>query len=197
MWEVVKTFLVALSVIVHVMAPGAAIPAARAQGGPKAVPGMRIEGNDMALPRAAAEMREALLAAVASGDLEDLRFAFELNEMKPDLGPGFGPDGERDCVAFWRSLSADKSGRDVLEALGRILALPRAAVPLGRDVENSIVYVWPYFAEAPISTLDGAQLEELKALLPQGEDPATWPGGVYRFWRLSIGADGTWLSFTR
>ena len=33
------------------------------------------------------EMRETLLSAVQSGQIEELRQAFELNDLKPDLVP--------------------------------------------------------------------------------------------------------------
>ncbi|MDX2205784.1 MAG: hypothetical protein NW223_23740 [Hyphomicrobiaceae bacterium] len=153
--------------------------------------------REVKLPRPVAEMREAIEAAIASGRIEDLREAFELNEIKPDLGPGFAPGVGADPVAFWRRQSGDGEGRELLAALANILALPPAAVPLGRDVENSLVYVWPYLAEVPVAAWTPAMQVEALRLVPVAELRRIQAAGTYTHWRLVIGAEGNWLSLTR
>ncbi|RTL71972.1 MAG: hypothetical protein EKK41_07035 [Hyphomicrobiales bacterium] len=150
-----------------------------------------------ALPRPVDEMREAILAAVQSGRIEDLREAFELNEIRPDLGPDFGPGKETDPVAYWRRISGDGEGREILAALANVLALPVAVAPLGRDIENSKVYVWPYFAEMPLAMLTPAQEVDLLRLVPASTAKEMKARGVYSHWRLVIGAEGNWLALTR
>ena len=66
------------------------------------------------LPRGAAEMRETILLAVRSGRIDDMRTALELNEMRPDVSDA----PVDDIIAYWRGLSKDGSGREILDALG-------------------------------------------------------------------------------
>ena len=102
------------------------------------------------LPAPVREMREAMLSAVKSGRIEELRHAYELNELKPDLGV---PAVKADPVAHWKQISGDGEGREVLAALSLILEAGYVVLPLGRDIENNRVYIWPYFAEVPLETL--------------------------------------------
>jgi hypothetical protein len=145
------------------------------------------------LPAPVAEMREAILAAVRSGNIEELRHAFELNELKPELGPE--PVG--DPVAFWKKISGDGEGREVLAVLAEILDAGYVAVPLGRDLENNRIYVWPYFAEVPLQKLTPAQQVELLRLVPPAAAKEMVQTGKYTYWRLAIGADGTWHHFRK
>ena len=145
------------------------------------------------LPAPVQEMREAILAAVKSGQIEDLRYAFELNELKPELAL----EPVADPVAFWRQISADGRGLEVLAALGQILEAGYVVLPTGRDLENNRIYVWPYFAELPLDRLTPSQEVELMRLLgpaPARELTAT---GRYASWRIAIGADGVWHSFRK
>jgi hypothetical protein len=157
--------------------------------GASAILGHGAEG----LPRAVAEMREAILVAVQSGRIEELRFAIELNELRPELGAAAGSDP----IAHLRSLSVDGTGRDILAVLGTLLEGGYAAIPAGSDIENSRVYVWPYFAEVPLGTLTPAQQAELDRLVSPAEAKAMRAAGRWSWWRLAIGAAGTWLSFGR
>jgi hypothetical protein len=145
------------------------------------------------LPSPVAEMREAILAAVRSGNIEELRHAFELNELKPELGPE--PVG--DPVAFWKKISGDGEGREVLAVLAEILDAGYVAVPLGRDLENNRIYVWPYFAEVPLQKLTPAQQVELLRLVPPAAAKEMIQTGKYTYWRIAIGADGTWHHFRK
>ena len=145
------------------------------------------------LPAPVAEMREAILAAVRSGNIEELRYAFELNELKPELGP----EPVSDPVAYWKKISGDGEGREILAALAELLDAGYVTLPLGRDLENNRIYVWPYFAEVPLASLTPGQQVELLRLVPPAAAKEMLAGGTYSHWRLAIGADGTWHSFRR
>jgi len=145
------------------------------------------------LPGAVQDMRAAILEAVHAGEIEDLRRAYELNELKPDLGDG----PIADPVAHWRQISGDGEGREILAILAGILDAGYVTVAGGRDVENARVYVWPYFAEMPISSLSKAQEVELLRLVSPAALAAMRAAGRYTYWRVTIGADGTWHSFRK
>jgi hypothetical protein len=139
-------------------------------------------------------MREAILAAVRAGRIEELRHAWEMNELKPDLGVEPLP---KDPVAHWKSISADGEGREVLAALAEILEAGHVELPLGRDIENNRIYVWPYFAEVALDKLTPAQEVELLRLVPPAAAKEMRASKRYTSWRLAIGADGTWHYFRR
>ena len=86
-----------------------------------------------ALPQPVAEMREAILAAVESGDIEEMRTPLEWNELKPELADS----PVADPIAHWRQISGDGEGREILAVLGEILRQPHAILPVGRDAENN------------------------------------------------------------
>jgi len=149
-------------------------------------------GSDR-LPLPVREMREAILEAVNSGNIEDLRHAYELNELRPDLG--VAPIG--DPVAHWKEISSDGHGRAVLDTLAAILQAGYASLALGQDLENNRVYVWPYFAEVPLDGLSPAQAAELENLVAAAGVEEMKAAGKYTRWRLAIGADGTWHYFKK
>ena len=146
------------------------------------------------LPGPVQDMREAILGAVRSGRIDELRHAWELNELKPDLGIAPAPG---DPIAHWKRISGDGEGREILAALGEILEAGYVVLPLGRDLENNKIYVWPYLAEVALDKLNPAQeVEALRLVAPTAlqEMRST---GKYTHWRIAIGADGTWHSFRR
>jgi len=145
------------------------------------------------LPAAVAEMREAILSAVRSGLIEDLKTAIEWNEMKPELA-GANAD---DPIAHLKQLSGDGEGREMLAILGNLLEGAHTVVPLGRDLENNRVFVWPAIADKPLAGLTPAEEVELLRLVPVAAAKEMKAKGKYAFWRLMIGADGTWHSFNK
>jgi hypothetical protein len=153
----------------------------------------RVYYGTAELPGPVQEMREAILSAVRSGRIEDLRYAYELNELKPELAS----EPVADPVAFWRQLSGDGQGFEVLAALGQILDAGYVVQPLGRDLENNRIYVWPYFAEVPLEGLTAPQEVELMRLMGVAVGRQLKANGRYASWRLAIGADGVWHSFRR
>jgi hypothetical protein len=144
-------------------------------------------------------MREAILDAIASGTIEALKSAIELNELPPDVGraPNVGQGRREDPITALKRQSADGSGRDVLDVLGRLLATDAALVPLGRDIENNGVYVWPYLAERDLSKLSKVDRAALDALVGQDAAAEIVRSGRWTWWRVAIGADGTWHAFAR
>ena len=138
-------------------------------------------------------MRETILIAVHSGKLDDLRTALELNEMRPDVAD----EPVEDIIAFWRKASKAGDGGEILDVLGRLLDQPPAIVPLGRDIENNRIYVWPALAERPDGPWTAAEDTALAALMPLEDATAVKAAKRWPWWRLAIGADGTWHSFRR
>ena len=160
----------------------------------KPPPPPEVHYGTAGLPAPVLEMREAMLAAVRDGRIEELRHAFDLNELKPELGAG-PPAG--DPVAHWKTVSGDGEGREILAALAEVLEMGYVALPLGRDVENNRIYVWPYLAEVPLDKLTPAQEVDLLRLISPAAAKEMKTKGKYTHWRLAIGADGTWHSFRK
>lgn len=145
------------------------------------------------LPPQVIEMRDGILAAVAMGDIDELRTPLEWNELPPDIADG----PVDDPIAHWKSLSVDGEGREILAALAEVLALSPAVERGGRDIENNRLFIWLYFAERRLDTLTPAEDVDLYRLVPPAEARAMKQSGRYTWWRLVIGADGTWHTFKR
>ncbi|MEQ8825062.1 MAG: hypothetical protein RIC14_11875 [Filomicrobium sp.] len=145
------------------------------------------------LPIPVLEMRDAILVAVESGDLEDLRTAIEWNELRPE----FGVSKDDDPIEVWRKQSEDGTGGEVLKLLGKLLEGGPASLPIGRDHENNAVYVWPYLSEVPVKNLNAADREALSAMMSEAELEDLLEHGKWTWYRLAIGADGTWHVFSR
>ena len=138
-------------------------------------------------------MRELLLTAARSGDADELKAILDASAVKPDLGV----DATADPVAALKAAASDHEGRETLAALSEILELPPVALPLGRDLENNLIYVWPYLAERPLDTLSPAEEIDLYRLAPAGKVTEMREKKRWLWWRLTIGADGSWLSFKK
>ena len=197
--SVLALYLLATLLLVHclgceapVFAQGAK-PGSPKKGQARSAAATEINYGTAKLPAPVADMREAILGAVRSGRIEELRHAFELNELKPELGPGLVPDP----IAHWKQISGDGEGREVLAALAEILDAGYVTLPLGRDLENNRIYIWPYFAEVPLASLSPAQQVELLRLVPPAAAKEMIANGKYTYWRIAIGADGTWHSFRK
>lgn len=149
--------------------------------------------NSGPLPAPVEEMRQAILAATHSGNIEDLREPLDWNELKPEVAAAAGEDP----IAYWKKTSGDGNGREILAVLADILPMRAAELPLGRDLENNIIYVWPYLAEMELDKLTPAQEVDLLRLVGPAEAKAMRAGKKWTWWRLTIGADGTWHSFKK
>jgi len=149
--------------------------------------------NEKPLPGPVEEMRHAILAAAQSGRIEDLTVPLDWNELRPDIAA----TPVDDPIAYWKRTSGDGQGREILAVLANILQMPPAELPLGKDLENNIIYVWPYLAESELDKLTPSQEVDLLRLVSPEEARTMRDKKKWSWWRLTIGADGTWHSFRK
>jgi len=124
------------------------------------------------LPAPVARTRERLLAAARSGDLQ------QLAALMNDSTPVFSFTDEKDPVA--------------LSILTMILEAGYVRVDEGTPQE---MYVWPYFVRMSLSALTPQQKVELFRIVTGADYKDMMKLGVYAFYRVGIGPDGTWHFF--
>lgn len=140
------------------------------------------------LPKAVAAMREAILKAARSGDLERLRPVIESNELTPVFSFGGGTDP----IAFWKKDSEDGKGRTVLARMVEILNMPYTIEDEGTD---HAIYIWPYLYSLDFNELTPAQEVDVYRLVPAEKLKSMRSLGSYYWYRLGISRDGTWQFF--
>lgn len=140
------------------------------------------------LPEPVRVMREKLIEAAKSGDIEKLRALMQAQKEKPAVA--FGDPG--DPIAYLKSLSADPDGREILAILLEVLQ--SGFVHAGEGTADD-AYVWPYFADYPLGALSPEQLVELFTLVTAGDYDDMKSYGAYTFFRVGIAPDGRWLFF--
>ena len=114
--------------------------------------------------------------------------------MKPEFSAIQTSELAVDPIAFWKQQSADGEGRQILAVLSEILAGPAVRIGAGTSGER---FVWPALAETDLGKLTPAQEVQLYRLVPHAEAAALRAGKRWTWWRLAIGADGTWHSFLK
>lgn len=149
------------------------------------------------LPDGVIEMREEIFAAIHAGAPADLETAAAWSEARSGRPVDFGVEGGGDPMSHWKRLSGDGEGLEVLAIAANLLALPPARLAIGKDPENTFVYVWPYLAELPGETLTPTETVDLLRLVHAETAEAIRKGGKWPWWRIAIAADGTWLAFRR
>lgn len=148
-----------------------------------------IERDVGKLPFPTRRMRELLIEAARSGDIERLR---------PYIGSGddmtllsFGGI-EDDPIAFLKSVSGDEEGHEVLAILLELLESGYVHVEEGTENE---MYIWPYFYAQPLDKLTPPQRVELFTLLTSGDYEDMLSFGAYIFYRVGITPQGRWRFF--
>jgi hypothetical protein len=140
------------------------------------------------LPAPVARMRERILAAARSGDLQKLVAVMQGNQTMPV----FSFSEDKDPLGFWKASYPDSEGAEVLAILGTILETGFVHVDVGTPQE---IYLWPYFARTPLDTLTPEQKVELFRIITGGDYKEMREFGAYSFYRLGIAPDGTWHFF--
>lgn len=148
-------------------------------------------GRDVSkLPPQVQRMRQAILRAAMSGDIEALRLPIDMNE----LPPVFGKERTADPIAYLKSISADGNGREMLAILFNLLTTGYAIKDAG--TKNEMI-VWPYHAAIPLGALTPGQEVEIYRFLPPARVKEMAAAGKYSFYSVGIGPDGVWHYFSR
>lgn len=140
-------------------------------------------------PEPVRRMRELIVEAAASGDIERLRPLLgkgvtetQVSIVETDEGP----------VETLKGQSGDDEGIEVLAILIDVLA--GGFVHVGKGTADEL-YVWPYFAEKSLATLTPPEKVELLRIVTAGDFADMKEFGSYNFYRVGITPDGQWKFF--
>lgn len=184
-------FLAALTLLVHALP--VLIPPSKAE---KAVNEKAAAANSApeilrdvsTLPAPVARMRTAILGSAMRGSIEEMRVAVDMNEIPPMIAA----EKAGDPVAYWRKISGDGEGREILAVM---IQLFRTGFVRKTSPQGGEMYIWPYFAEMPLDKLTPAQEVELLTLVPAARAKEMRAKGKYDHYRIGIGQNGVWHFF--
>jgi hypothetical protein len=140
------------------------------------------------LPPAVQRMRDRILAAARTGELQTLLALMRANGSMPI----FSHTQKQDPAAYWKENYPDSEGIEILSILISILDTQPVRVDAGTPQE---AYVWPYFARLPVKSLTPAQKVELFRVVTGSDYKEMLERGRYVFYQVGIGPDGTWRYF--
>ena len=159
----------------------------KAEAKQEVFPPIRRDLGDLPFP--VRRMRELILEAALSGDIEKLRPLIGYGDDVTMLSLG---GIEEDPLNFLRSLSGDKEGHEILAILVEVLESGFVLTDEGTDQE---LYIWPYFFAWPLDKLEPTQKVELYRLVTHGDYEDMESFGAYIFYRLGITPRGRWRFF--
>lgn len=141
------------------------------------------------LPAPARRMRELILEACQSGEIEALRPLIGTGAQITQLSLG---RLEGDPINFLREISGDGEGHEIMAILEEVLEAGFVHLDPGTPEE---IYVWPYFMAYPLDKLDDRQRVELFRIVTWGDFLDMQAFGGYNFYRAGITPEGQWAFF--
>jgi hypothetical protein len=142
------------------------------------------------VPEPVRKMREQIVEAAASGDLERLRPLLGTGATQTQVTVGEPTD---DPISALKDLSGDPEGDEILAILLDVISTGFVRVGQGTPDE---MFVWPYFAEKDLKALTPPERVELLRIVTAGDLSDMQEFGGYNFYRLGITPDGKWKYFT-
>ncbi len=142
------------------------------------------------VPEPVRKMREQIVEAAASGDLERLRPLLGTGATQTQVTVGEPTD---DPISALKDLSGDPEGDEILAILLDVISTGFVHVGQGTPDE---MFVWPYFAEKDLKALTPPERVELLRIVTAGDLSDMQEFGGYNFYRLGITPDGKWKYFT-
>ncbi|MGV1751648.1 hypothetical protein [Agrobacterium sp. CG674] len=149
----------------------------------------QIEHDISKAPEPVRRLRQLIIDAAATGDIEKLR---PLVNTGPNQARIDGDSGN-DPIAALKSFSGDPDGLEVLAIIIDLLSTGYARVDAGTPDET---YVFPYFAGKSLTTLTQPEKVELLRIITAGDLADMQEYGNYSFYRIGISPDGQWKFFT-
>jgi len=148
--------------------------------------------DDLAvLPAPVARIRDKILAACETGDVEALRIPIDWNETRPLFAKSGAFKAGTDPIEILKTLSFDRKGRETIALIRAIFAQPFVKITRG----PTTLYEWPAYARhsQPPNNDDEARARwrcvrfaDLMRSNAEGKPRAT---------RIGIAADGVWHYF--
>lgn len=163
--------------------PGHALPAGDNRPIPEVLYDLEL------LPAPVRRMRELIIEACQSGELEALRLLIGTGADVTRLAFG-GIEG--DPIEYLQQLSGDEGGQEILAILQEVLEAGYVHI---KEEGSPEMYIWPYFFAVPIESLDNRQRVELFKLVTAGDYEDMKAYGSYIFYRTAISPEGRWLFF--
>jgi hypothetical protein len=142
------------------------------------------------VPEPVRRMRQQIVEAAASGDLERLRPLLGSGATQTQVTVGEPTD---DPISALKDLSGDPDGDEILAIMLDVISTGFVHVGQGTSDE---MYVWPYFAEKDLKALTAPERVELLRIVTAGDLSDMQEFGGYNFYRLGITPDGKWKYFT-
>lgn len=142
------------------------------------------------VPEPVRKMREQIVEAAASGDLERLRPLMGIGAEQTQVTVGEPTD---DPIGTLKDLSGDPDGDEILAIMLDIVST--GFVHVGQGTADDM-YVWPYFAEKDLKSLTPPERVELLRIVTAGDLSDMQEFGGYNFYRLGITPEGKWKFFT-
>ncbi len=152
-------------------------------------PPPQIEYDVEKLPEPVRRMRNLLIEACKSGDIEKLRPLVGTGDRAAQLSLSETPD---DPVAFLKAASGDGEGREVMAIMEEVLDAGYVHLNAGTPED---IYVWPYFFGLALDKLDPRQRVELYKIITAGDYDEMVTFNTYIFYRLGITPAGEWAFF--
>jgi hypothetical protein len=141
------------------------------------------------LPAPVRQMREKIVEAAASGDIERLRPLFGTG----DTAANIMNNEFDDPIEALKNFSGDADGQEILAIMLDILSTGSAHFDSGTPDE---AYVWPYFTGKALNTLTPPERVDLLRIVTAGDLAGMEENGNYNFFRLGIAPDGKWKFFS-
>ncbi len=144
-----------------------------------------------ALPRPVAAIRQKILKACATGDIEALRIPIDWNEVRPLFERGAKRPLGEDPIERLKALSFDRAGQETLALLRNVLRQAFIVETRGR----SQMYVWPAFALKPPADPSPDERQIMLSCVRFADLARTDASGRPPSMRVGVAADGVWHYF--
>jgi hypothetical protein len=143
------------------------------------------------LPAPVRALRDKILAACATGDIEALRIPIDWNEVRPLFERGARRPAGADPIETLKSLSSDRAGREILSLARAVLTQPFLRITRG-PFES---YEWPAYARRPTPPTNEEESRALWACVRFVDLAPSNAQGRPKVMRIGVGADGVWHYF--
>ncbi|MBC7283442.1 hypothetical protein [Hoeflea sp.] len=153
------------------------------------LPPVDILTDPAQLPEPAQRMRQLIIEAATTGEIDNLRALLGSGPTATQLAFG---QIDADPVEYLRSISGDGEGQEILAILIDLLNTGFVRVDPGEPGET---FLWPYFAALPLDALTPPQKVELLRLVTAGDVDDMKAYGAYNFYRIGISPEGEWTFF--